>query len=296
MANKKGKAVFPKELLGDSMEENNAEWINEYRKNTPYKEGYYQTLENFFKFKTYVKKPFNLFSISDVSEYIETMIENNFGTNRIDTVISTISSFKKFLTEKHPDVFSENLLKDLLDLKMGTLEKKYNDTQPLNLIQLNYAKEYIKFNIRTEYIFEIFYQLNIKKQDFEICSPKYADKENMLFKKKDKIIKYNHKIQELLDKIATEKKFKVTFAMIPYHLDKIERYLRINGVYEENRKLTYLDIAKTHESYFIKCPNCGKESENLSVNWTLAKIGLSDDYYLVCSMCKGEPINEHIKD
>lgn len=290
MENKRDKAVFPKKLLNNFMEENNEKWINEYRKDSNFTKGYYQTLENFFKFKDYAKKPFNLFNTSDVSKYIEIMIENGFSINRIDYIISNINTFKKFLIEKHPDVFNENLLKDLLELKMGKPEKKYIDTQPLNLVQLNYAKEYIKSNIRTEYIFEILYQLNIRKQDFEICLPQYANRENMIFKKKDKIIKYNSKIQELLSKINTVSNFKATFSMIPDHLTKIEQYLKIKGVYNENRTLTYFDISKTHEAYFIKCPNCGIEYENISSNWALAKVDFSNNYYLVCSKCKGEPL------
>ena len=224
------------------------------------------------------------------------MIESKFGTHRIDFIISDINSFKRFLIEKHPDIVSENLLKDLLELKMGKPGKKYIDTQALNLVQLNYTKGFIKYNIRTEYIFEILYQLNIQKQDIKMCLPQYADKENMVFRKKDKVIKYNYKIQELLIKIETVPNFKATYAMITDHLDKIEQYLRIKGVYAGNKKLSYLDIAKTHEAYFIKCPNCGMEYENISSNWALAKVDFSDNYYLVCSQCKGEPFSEYIKN
>ena len=59
VSEKREKAVFLKELLNNFMEENNEKWINEYRKNTDYDEGYYQALENFFKFKKYTQKPFS---------------------------------------------------------------------------------------------------------------------------------------------------------------------------------------------------------------------------------------------
>ena len=291
----KTKAVFPKELLNNFIEEHNQNWINEYIENTKFDKGYYQALENFFKFKRYEKKPFNLFTNYDVSEYIETMIDNKFGTNKINSIISNINSFKKFLIEQHSDIFSEHLLNDLLELKMDIPEKKYIKNQPLNLVQLNYTKEFIKQDIRAEYIFEIFYQLKIQKQDIEICSPKYANKENMTFKRKNKTINYNNKIQELLIKIEKFSDFKDSYSipMVNYYLDKIEQYLRIKGLYNVDKKLNYLDIAKTHEAFFIKCPNCGNEFESVSTNWALAKVDFGDNLFLVCSKCKGEPHNEY---
>jgi hypothetical protein len=296
MTKKREKAVFPKELLNNYIEDNNENWINEYKKDTNYKESYYQTLENFFRFKKYARKPFNLFNSSDVGEYVETMIENRFGTNRIDAIISNLSGFKKYLIEKHPDIFSDSLLNDLYELKMGKPEKKYSDAQALNLIQLSYTKEFIKNNIRTEYIFEIFYQLNIRKQDIHICTPENADRKNMVFRKNGTTIKYNNTIQRLLSKIDQIPDFKATYSMVTDHFSRIEDYLKIKGVFSNNRKLSYLDIAKTHEAFFIKCPNCGVEYENISSNWSLAKVNFSEEYYLVCLKCKGEPYNEHIEN
>lgn len=290
------KASFPKELLNEFIEENNQNWINEYKTETNLDKGYYQALENFFKFKKYEKKPFNLFTTTDVSDYIEIMIDNSYSENRIDAIISNISSFKKFVVEKHPEIFSAYHLKDLPNLKIGNPEKKYKDSQSLNLVQLNHIKEFIKSDIRTEYIFEIFYQLNIQKRDIEVCSPKYADQQYKSFKKRDKVIRYNDKIQELLTKIEKYPKFKATYTMVNYHFNKIEQYLKAKGVYDLDRKLNYLDISKTHESYFLKCPNCGSEYENISVNWVLAKVDFCDDFYIVCSKCKGEPVNEYNKD
>lgn len=126
--------------------------------------------------------------------------------------------------------------------------------------------------------------------------PQYADKKNMIFEKDGKIIRYNSKIQKLLFKIEKMPNFKATYTMIYDHLQKIEEYLKIKGVYNEKRQLRYLDISKTHEAYFIKCPNCGMEYENISSNWALAKVDFSNDYYLVCAKCKGGPSNEYIKD
>ena len=86
---KKMKSVFPKELLNINIEENNEKWIKEYRYNN-YDENYYQTLENIFKFIKFSDKPFNTFTISDISEYIEILIDNNYSVNRINYIINWI--------------------------------------------------------------------------------------------------------------------------------------------------------------------------------------------------------------
>ncbi len=293
----KKRAVFPKELLNDDIEENNQRWINEYKKHTNYDNGYYQALNNFFRFKKFEKKAFNTFLTSDVGEYLETMIENGFGDYKITAIISNINSFRGFLVEKYPQMFSEFLLKDLPDLKMNIMERKNIGAKQLSLVQLQCVKEYIKDNIFCEYFFQIYYQLNIAKKDIKYCHPKYANKRKMVFENDKKQIPYNEKIQEILYKLEAmnlQKKYRDNISAVEFHLAKIEEHLKTKGIYNVDKNFTYGDIKKTHEAFFLKCSNCGKESESLSNNWVLAKVDSNnnDYYYLVCSKCKGVVADE----
>ena len=289
------KSVFPKELLNNQIEKNNQDWINEYKESTGFGKGYLQSLERFFKYKKNVNKPFNLYELHDVTEYIQIHIDNNFSENTINAVISAISGFRKYLIDHHPDIFGEKFLDGLLDLKEYNGEKKNIPYQPLNLVQLNHTKEFIKQNVRARYIFEIIYQMKISKKDIEICSPKYADKDRMVFVVENKVIKYNEIIKNLLYKLEEDPKITDEFsiAMVNYWIKKIEKHLKDKGVYNINKKLSYLDISKTHEAFFIKCPNCGNEYESVSNNWALAKLEGVEELFLMCANCKGDPHYEY---
>lgn len=284
------KAIFPKELLSDVVEEYNQKWIDEYKSETEYEKPYYDSLEQFFKFIRFKELSFNKFRLKHVEEYIEVMIEQEFSTKRIDYMISNISSLRTFLLKKYPDLFPIEFLSGLTDLKLGSVDDRKNGvSEPLNLVQLSLVREWIKNKPRTEYIFEIFYQLGIQKKDFEMCTLKYVDKENSCFRKNNNVIKYNKKIAELISKVESNSKFKATFHMITDHIKKIEKFLKDKGVYDINKSLTLYDITKTHERYFVVCPNCGEKCESISENWVLAKTDFCVDMFLVCSNCKGEP-------
>lgn len=282
-----GRGAFPKELQNEKIELNNQKWIQEYRLATEHGTGYLQQLENFFRYKEFSSKPFNSFVYDDVAEYIEVMKDNDFTAYRIDTLISNIASFKRYLTEKHPENFSPNLLSNLHNLKIGQYEKKYAESHPLSYTQLELAKEFIKNNIRTEYIFQIFFQLGIDKKDFDICSPDNAVMEERAFINRDKRIVFNDVIEELLIRLKTEQGFKATTNMILDHLRKIEIHLKDNAALETDRTIAYNDVIKTHERFFFKCPSCEQKHENTSTNWVLVKIQTSNNLYLVCSHCKG---------
>lgn len=281
------KAVFPKNLLNKDINNKNRQWIDDYIKNTNYNKVYYRSLENFFRYVNFENKHFNFFTEKDIQEYIEIMLDNNYAISKIDYTISNISSFRSYLIEKYPEFFSEKFLSNLNDLKLGIPEKKYAESKPLNLIQLNSVKQFIKSNIKTEYIFEIFYQLGIEKKDFNVCIPKNANLKNKYFKNKEKEIIFNEKIMNLLEAIAKLDDFKITPYMVNYHLKKIEEDLKSKGLLTSDETLTYNDIIKTHEMFFIKCPNCRKKIEMVSHNWVLAKPETSKNLYLVCSLCKG---------
>ncbi len=282
------KASFPKELLTKVIESNNKIWIEQYKTMTNFSKGYYQKLENFFRFHKFTNKPFNLFVLKDVEEYIEVLFDNDYAPNLIDSVISNLSSFKNFLIVQYPDNFSQSFLSNILSLKIGTKEKKYAESRPLTYKQLTHIKQYIKSNIRTEYIFNVFYQLGIDKKNFHVCSPNNAVREKNSFVKENIEIEFNFVIAELLTRVMLEPNFKATPNMISAHLKKIQMYLSDNNLLEEDQTITYNDIIKTHERFFFICPNCDRKKENISSNWILVKTSINNELQLICSECKGQ--------
>jgi hypothetical protein len=284
---------FPKELMNSNIESHNINWIKEYRQDTNHKESYYQSLGNIFKYDAFSSKPFSSFALDDLNKYIEVMIDCNYGDRRILYTISIFSSFKNYLIEKHPDIFVENFLRNIKDLTFKVRDNKYDESKSLNFIQINLVHEFLQLNLKTEYIFEIFYQLGIPKKDFNTCLPEYADMQDKKFKCG---IEYTDKIQELLLKIKKVSNFSVKYGMITDHLKKIEDFLRSKGMYKKGKTLTYKDLQKTHEAFFVKCPNCGRTFENLSEYWVLAKSENSTHFRIVCHECKGEPSDEFNED
>ncbi|WP_068777892.1 hypothetical protein [Paenibacillus sp. GM2] len=282
------KASFPKELLTQVIESNNKIWIEQYKTMTNFSKGYYQKLENFFRFHKFTNKPFNLFVLKDVEEYIEVLFYNDYAPNLIDSVISNLSSFKNFLIVQYPDNFSQSFLSNILSLKIGTKEKKYAESRPLTYKQLAHIKQYIKSNIRTEYIFNVFYQLGIDKKNFHVCSPDNAVRKKNSFVKENIEIEFNFVIAELLTRVMLEPNFKATPNMISAHFKKIQMYLSDNNLLEEDQTITYNDIIKTHERFFFICPHCDRKKENISSNWILVKTSINNELQLICSECKGQ--------
>ncbi|MVP00554.1 hypothetical protein [Paenibacillus lutrae] len=283
-----GKASFPKELTAKEIESNNKNWIDQYKAMTDFDKGYYQKLENFFKFHKFTNKPFNLFVQKDVEEYIKVLFDNDYAPNLIDSLISHLSSFKNFLIEQYPDNFNQSFLNNILSLKIGTKEKKYAESRPLTYKQLVLTKQYIKSNIKTEYIFQVFYQLGIDKKNFHICSLDNVVEEEHAFVKDNILIKYNSVIEELLTRVSLEPNFKATSHMITDHLRGIQTHLSENNMLEEGQTLTYNDIIKSHKRFFFICPHCDEKRENLSFNWALVKTNYNNEMQLFCSSCKGQ--------
>lgn len=282
------KATFPKELLKDEIEIKTQTWLEVYKSKTNFDKGYYQKLENFFKFIKFTNKSFDQFEIHDIEEYLEVLYDNDYSVSLIDSLISNLSSFKTFLINEYPETFSQYFLSDILQLKIGQKDKKYADSRPLTYRQLTMTKLFIKSNIRTEYIFQVFYQLGIDKKDFHCCTPKNALRYERAFVKDNLRIEYNSVIEELIERASRDSNFKATPNMITDHLKSIQLYLSENNLLDPEQTITYNDVIKTHQKFFLKCPNCERKAESISNNWVLVITDYSDEMHLTCVDCKGQ--------
>jgi len=281
------KPSFPKDLMCDEMEPSNRNWFEKYRRQTKHPIGYYQTIENFLRYSKYKDKPFDTFVIADIEDYVLVLWENDYSTARSNGVIGAISGFRNFLIENCS--FPKDFLDNLSTLRVNA--KTSSDSTPLTLNQLKHIREYNKINITDEYIFEVYFQLGIDKQDLSICVPKNKNIAERCFVHNTKKISYNAKVAELFDKIKNEKELKLKISNVDYHyFKKVTDHLRsVEGLYNKVRQLNYSDILKSHDLYIFKCPNCGEFSENISKNWVLARMESDQDYRLDCFQCKGVP-------
>jgi len=284
---KRGK--FPKELLCDEINESNRRWLDEYKAEAELKTGYYQKIENFFRFRDYQNKPFNTFTVSDVEKYLGVMVDSDYAANTINTIPRALSGFKKFLISKHSSLFSKDFLADLPSSYFD--KSNGSDFFALSLTQINLIREYNKRNILDEYVFEIYFQLGIDKQDITICHPDNTnEKRSHFIVPNGKDIRYNAKIAGLLEKLPKNNDIRLSAVIADSYLPKVTDYLRQQEppAYNRERNLNYSDLEKSHKKYIIKCPSCGQLTENISQNWILAKLESDPDLRLACFECRGK--------
>lgn len=283
-----GKPIFPKELMNDTLNESNKQWLDEYKNETNLTKGYYQKIENFFKFRDFQNLPFNIFTVSDIEKYVGIMVDNNYTEDTINSLPGALSGFKNFLIVKHPTIFSKDFLSDLPT-------RYFDDSDPsdafaLSVTQINLIREFNKQNWGNEYIFEIYFQLGIKKKEISICHPSNSDKKHSCFKSpNEKEIKYNAKIAQLLESAPQNQVLKLNEVSVNYYLLRVADHLKqqMPPAYLKERPLNYLDIKKSHQKYVFACPSCGQLTENNARSWVLAKTGQEPDFRLACSECKG---------
>lgn len=284
-----GKPVFPKELLGEQIEQSNKKWLDEYKKETSLTKGYYQKIENFFKFLDYQNMPFNKFSVADIEKYIGIMVDSDYSEDTINALPGALSGFKSFLIGKYPNIFNNDFLLDLPSRYFDG--DNPSDAFVLSLNQINSIREFNRLDIINEYIFEVFFQLGIKKKEISICHPNNRHKEVSCFKSIDgKEIKYNAKISQLLDKLPESIEIKLSDVKVNYYLSKVTEYLKLKTppIYLKERKLNYSDLIKSHHRYIITCPCCEQLTENIAPSWVLAKTEFESDFRLACAECKGK--------
>ena len=280
------KAHFPKNLKCREINPINKKWLVEFRNVTNFVDSYYATIGNFFRFCEYQEKPFNIFAtIPDIEKYVEVMIDNGYTADTINSLIGALSGFKNFLIKNHPNEFPENFLFDINSLRID--DDNPSDAFELNIEQINHIREYNHQKFVYEYIFELYFQLGIRKKDISICHPSNICDELSVFKLADNEIRYNAKIAELLKVYPKDQELKLTPEVANLYFLKVTHYLRQQSVYTKERLLNYSDLIKSHQKYIFTCPSCGEDTENIARNWVLVKRKSDTNYRLVCARCKG---------
>jgi hypothetical protein len=269
------KPTLPKEFLKD-LKPSNKMWFEKYKAESDDRKKYYNSnIQEFLKFCAHNndKEIVNL-DKTDVDLYIATLRKYTDSPYTINHRISALSKLRNFLHTKYPDTFDEYFLSNLPRHKRKD-EENPTDIRALSLEQLSYARQYNRRSIIDEYIFELFFQLRIDKNDLiarKFPKPRSAS------------------LDEIINKVSKDD---VTESYINSYFSRVTIYLQKQDVYDKGRrKINSYDLSASHDAYIFRCPNCGRPFENIAKYWVLARVRLDDaayqdEYRIVCDQCRG---------
>lgn len=287
----RGERIPKKELIPE-LNGDNKIWFEEYKTYERANPTYIDNLRRLLRAKIYDNKPFSMFTIIDIMNFLAILDRLGHKPNSKNNYVNAANSFRGFLIEKYPGMFGSNFLGELISL----IEK--NESTPeriaLNPDQLYWIRKYadVKSKPLTIYIFELYFQLGIPKKDIQFCTVENADLEKMHFKTDKEPISYNNVIQNLLLKYRNElANANLSVYSASDKFETLTSWLIKNNVagHYADSPLCYEDIRLSHSLYVLTCPVCQRKHENLASNWVLAKTKIETEYRLACIQCKGVP-------
>ena len=283
-------AKIPPKLLG-KIHPKNKEWFNLYDENNALTASYKKNIKEFLKFTEHNNRRFNEFTLNDVEKYRDMLIETaEFTSNSAGDVISAVSGFKNWLIDNTKD-FRPEFLYGILTLKPEREDSK-NPRETLGTEQIFWIKKYNQEQgtIYDTYIFELIFQLGINQNQLVLCLPKYKNLEKESFVYKDESeIPYNSKIAQLLGETDDINEDKLRHEMTNVSRGYFKRMTAyFNEEYGFEKKINATNVRKSHEVYFVPCPNCREKTEYIAKNWILLRAEFNDEYRLVCAKCKGK--------
>lgn len=267
------KSVLP-EPLRKEISSHNKVWFDKYQTESNNRKEYYPNIQEFLEFCACNNdKEMHFIDRNDVDLYVATLRKYTDSPSTINRRLSVLAGFGKFLRSQYPRVFGERFLSDLPPHEHT--DKNPTDIKALSLEQLSHIKKYNHRSVKDQYIFELFFQLGIDKNDLIEC--KFPSTRNT-------------QLDEIIKKVPPGE---VTEGTINSYFTRVTKHLKKQGVYQENRRsINSYDLAESHKAYFLKCPNCKRTLENITKNWVLAKAkfdnaNYQDEYRIVCVQCKG---------
>jgi len=296
----KGKAKIPLHLLGELSSEN-SKWFRAYEKSpkAPTTKSYRTKVERFLRYTKHNQKPFYTFIQDDVINFIEMLEkEGEYRGGGIDPYIGAISKCAEILRDEYPKKFSPFFLADISKLKKN--EKSTPSGQALTSTQISYIRKYNTEHAEQddfygEYIFEMIFQLGLQLEELQLYQPKDYDREKQCFiSAGGEPIPYQISVIDsllirFLDSAKDISNKHVDFSSESRkYFKEVTAYLKGKDVYSEGRNINSEYLKQSHTAYFIPCPNCKKETENIEENWVLTKVESSDVYRLYCKTCKGK--------
>ena len=269
------KRILPKHLRKEMAPHNKA-WFEKFQNESKCRKEFYPDVEEFLEFCAYNNdKDIKNIDGTDFNSYFTTLKKYTDSPYTINRRSSVLSSFGDFLRSEYPNIFPDKFFSDLPHNERT--DKNPTDIKSLSLEQLSYARKYNRRSVKVkdEYIFELFFQLGIDKNDLIACNfPKTR----------------NTQVDEIIKRVP---KGDVTNSTINSYFSRVTKYLQKQGLYDKSRNnINSYDLAESHKAYFLQCPNCGMPFENIAKHWVLAKVKFDgadyqDEYRIVCAQCKG---------
>ncbi|MCD4752382.1 MAG: hypothetical protein K8R40_04865 [Anaerolineaceae bacterium] len=272
------------------------EWSSEIFKKRDYKSPQPAQVRIFLESSEFIDRPFSTFRMADIEEYIFKLVQEKLGNSSINTRISAIKAFRKYLVEdpKYPK-FNASFLPNLNNLRREEDKSKKDKDAALTLKQIVYLRKFFAQSPRKykcqEYMFEVYYQLGIQEKEIEVCIPANANFDKGCFiTTGNEPIEYNEKIKSLFGQLSDRDITQLKPNSSKRKFETIDDKLKdkYSNDFRENFELGYESIKNSRKKYFMECPECGRHVENIAENWVLLELDKDQELRLVCNMCKGK--------
>jgi hypothetical protein len=280
--------AIPENLLHKKVTKENELLMKEFiEAKKSYEDSYIKLL---LRSKINQNKPLNKYTTDDIYNHIDLLEKNNYASSSIRNFLAHMRSFAAFLKENFPDDFPSEYLDGLndipADITINNPKSKFIAFE-LNIHQLDAIREYISDKRKTQFIFELYFQLGIDKQDVpRYCKNNYNSKEKAFYEDGELLKECTPLLAEIISSMS-DKDWFGHIGNTHYHLKKITDYLITKGLFADSENLTYSDIVKTRDRFFLQCPYCHRDVENIQENWVLVKAGENGSTRLCCVLCKG---------
>ena len=254
------KKEIPPEMLGEISQEN-AEWLIFYENHpkAPKTEHYRNYVREFLCYINHNQKSFTKFTENDADNFIGMLERVPFSGSGINNYIGAISGCARILREEKQDSFSPTFL---INISKKRRKRQENECKP--------SSEY--FTLRQISL--------IKKFTYEQCNDTDQFIFNELYYNGIQLVELQSIGKELLDsKIDYIHKANQYFLKITEHLKEMGEYFEENNINSEHFK-------QSHKDFFIRCPFCEQDVENISENWILVRTEFTDKYRIIHSPCK----------
>jgi len=270
--------MTPKQILSKKFRKrispDNMLWFEKYQNESGDPSGYYLKVQEFLEFCAYKNnKDIRTIDETDVNSYITVLKSCGAKTPTINSHKSALSGLRKFLHSNYPDTFDERFLSELPGHERT--DENPTEIKALSLVQLSYVRAYNRSHLKDNYIFELFFQLGIDKND--LVARNFPESRNA-------------EVDEIIKKAS---KSDIELGTINSYFKRVTKYLRDHDAYDKSRRnINSYDLAEGRNAYFLRCPNCGKSFENVAKYWVLARVNIEEvdyqgEYSIVCAECKG---------
>ncbi len=286
------KAQMPRDAQLGVIEEQTRKWIDEFLVSVAgqsSKKTYSDSLNVFFRFTSFDKKPLYDFTLPDISLFIDSFVKFNYSYDTINNYLNAVISLRDYMKNNYKELFGPEFLYQMENMRF---ERDIKRIPHFDLFTLGQIRKYVlQKDIAWKYVFEIAIQLGINRNEVDICLPEYANHEMHAFiSDKGKKSYEGTSLQEIIDEYQSTKNPKqVSLNNCNDRINEISDELNRQGIY--GGRINYPMLKSTHNAYQFKCPNCGQSMECIDDNWVLAKTENDTHFRLVCAKCKGQSGN-----